>query len=172
MIDWTLFNGADWAIVALLTLSVLVSLWRGFVREAVSLAGWIAAFVIANMFAMELSLLLSNWFASATGRYIAAYAMLFIATLLTAGLLRRLGSSVVRATGLSLLDRLLGTVFGFTRGIIVILVVVYVVRNLVPPENLQSLNQSQLMPHVDMLVQWAQMVFMRFNQEIGPGLTA
>ena len=50
MIDWTLFNEADWAILAVLGLSVVLSLWRGFVKEAASLAGWIAAFVIANVF--------------------------------------------------------------------------------------------------------------------------
>jgi membrane protein required for colicin V production len=53
----------------------------------------------------------------------------------------------------------LGTVFGFARGIIIVLVVVYVLRQLAPPQNLLWLDESQLMPHVDMLGQWVQALF-------------
>ena len=58
-----------------------------------------------------------------------------------------------------MLDRVLGTVFGFARGIILIVVVVFVLRQLLPPRDLLWLDQSRLMPHLDMLVLWAQRVF-------------
>jgi len=54
---------------------------------------------------------------------------------------------------------LLGTVFGVARGIILVLVCVFVLRQLVPPQDLQWLQQSQLMPHLDVLGQWAQEMF-------------
>jgi membrane protein required for colicin V production len=79
-----------------------------------------------------------------------------------------LGTQVVHVTGLTLLDRLLGTVFGFARGIIVVLVLVYLLRQLAPPQNLKWLDQAQLMPHVDMLGQWAQLLFSRYK--LGQGL--
>ena len=72
-----------------------------------------------------------------------------------------LAGQLVRATGLTLLDRLLGTGFGFARGIILILVVVYILRQLVPPTELLWLEKSVLMSHVDMLGRWAQEVFAR-----------
>ena len=80
-----------------------------------------------------------------------------------AGVLGRLGSQVVKVTGLSLIDRLLGTAFGFARGIIIVLVLVYMLRQLAPPQNLQWLDQSQLMPHLDMLAQWVQLLFSNYD---------
>ena len=161
MVDWVNFSAVDWAIIAVLGLSILLSLWRGFVREAVSLAGWIAAFVVANMFVGEMATFLQQWIANVTGRYVAAYALLFAGVLMVAGIAGKLSAQVVKVTGLTLLDRLLGTVFGFARGIIIVLVVVYVLRQLAPPQNLLWLDESQLMPHVDMLGQWVQALFSR-----------
>ena len=161
MVDWVNFTAGDWAIIVVLGLSILLSLWRGFVREAVSLAGWIAAFVIANMFVGEMAAFLQQWIANVTGRYVAAYALLFAGMLMVAGIAGKLSAQVVKVTGLTLLDRLLGTVFGFVRGIIIVLVVVYVLRQLAPPQNLLWLDESQLMPHVDMLGQWVQALFSR-----------
>ena len=163
MLDWTLFNAVDWTIISVLGLSVLLSLWRGFVREAISLAGWIAAFVVANMFVGQVADLLGQWIANVTGRYVAAFALLLAGTLVVAGLLARLGARAVKATGLTLLDRLLGTAFGTARGLIIVLVVVYLLRQLAPPQNLTWLDQSQLMPHLDMLAQWVQLVFTSYQ---------
>jgi membrane protein required for colicin V production len=163
VVDWYKFNAVDWAIIAVVGLSIALSLWRGFVREAVSLIGWLAAFFIANMFVGKMELVLMQWIGNETARYVAAFAILFVATLMVANVLGALGTQVVRVTGLSLLDRLLGTVFGFARGIIIVLVVVYLLRQLAPPQNLVWLEQSQLMAHVDMLGHWAELLFSRYG---------
>ena len=163
MVDWVHFNAVDWTIITVLSLSILLSLWRGFVREAVSLAGWIAAFFIANMFVGAMEVVLTQWISNVTGRYVAAFAILFVATLVMANVLGALGKQVVRVTGLSLLDRLLGTAFGFARGIIIVLVSVYLLKQLAPPQNLKWLDQAQLMPHVDMLGQWVELLFSRYS---------
>jgi membrane protein required for colicin V production len=162
----------DWLIVVVLCASIGLSLWRGFTREAISLAGWVAAFLVANIFSVQLAVLLGQWIDSVTGRYIVAFAALFVGTLVLAGLLARLGKQVVTVSGLSLLDRLLGTLFGFARGVILIVVAVYVLRQLVPPQHLQWLHQSQLMPHIEMLLQWLHIVFSDLGEDLGPGLRA
>jgi membrane protein required for colicin V production len=172
VVDWTQFNEADWIILVVLGLSILLSLWRGFVREAASLAGWIAAFVIANLFIGEMASFLAPWIENITGRYLAAGAILFAGTLVLAGMLGKLGNQVVHATGLTVLDRLLGTVFGFARGIIIVLVVVYLLRHLAPPQNLLWLDQAQLMPHVEMLGQWARMLFSQYQSGQGLGVSS
>ena len=172
MLDWMQFNGADWAILSILGLSIVLSLWRGFVREAISLAGWIAAFVVANMFVDEMARFLAQWIVNVTGRYVAAYALLLVATLVTAGVLGKLGAQVVKVTGLTLLDRLLGTAFGFVRGIIIVLVLVYVLRHLAPPQNLVWLDEAQLMPPLEMLAQWVQLLFANYHSGQGPGITS
>ncbi len=163
MVDWTHLNGVDWIIIVVLSLSTLLSLWRGFAREALSLAGWVAAFVIANLFVDEMASLLGGWIVNIAGRYVASYAILFVGTLIVVGVLVKLTAQVVKVTGLTVLDRVLGTAFGFTRGVILILVAMFVLRQLVPPGDLQWLHQSQLMPHLDMLTYWVQVLFAQFN---------
>jgi membrane protein required for colicin V production len=135
-----------------------------------SLAGWIAAFIVANLFVSEMATVLAPWISNITGRYVAAYALLFAGTLVVVGILVRLSAQVIRATGLTLLDRLLGTAFGFARGLIVVLVLVYLLRQLAPPQNLVWLDQAQLMPHVDMMGQWVQLLFSRYQS--GQGIPA
>ena len=163
MFEWSLFTAVDWVIIVVLVLSTLLSLWRGFVREALSLAGWVAAFLIANLFVDQMASLLSGTISNITGRSVAAYAILFVTTLIASTVLVFLASQFIKATGLTVLDRLLGTVFGFARGIILILVCVFVLRQLASPQDLLWLDQSQLMPHVDMLGRWAQSLFHRAN---------
>jgi membrane protein required for colicin V production len=105
--------------------------------------------------------LLAGAIQNISGRYVAAYALLFVGTLVATTFVTHLASQLVRVTGLTLLDRLLGTGFGFARGIILILVVVYILRQLVPPTELLWLEESVLMSHVDMLGRWAQDAFAR-----------
>ena len=152
-------TAVDWVIVVVLAVSTLLSLWRGFVREALSLAGWVAAFLIANLFVDQMASMLAGTIDNITGRYVASYAILFVATLIIATFVTYLAGQSMWATGLTVLDRLLGTVFGFARGVIIILVVVFVLRQLVSPPDLLWLDQSVLMPHVDMLGQWARGLF-------------
>lgn len=163
MIDWAQLTAVDWVIIVVLSLSTILSLWRGFAREALSLAGWVAAFLVANLLVDQMASLLAGTISNVTGRYVAAYAILFVLTLMAAGLISIFVARLIRATGLSLLDRLLGTVFGFARGLILILVFVFVLRQLVSPKDLQWLHDSQLMPHLDVLGQWAQAMFANSN---------
>ena len=168
--DWMAFNGLDWFIVVVVTLSVLLSLWRGFAREAMSLAGWVIAFVVANLFAVVVANALSGVIANITGRYIVAWAILFVVVLVLSGFAAKLVSRLMLASGLGLLDRLLGTVFGFARGVLIIMALVFVVRQVVPPTERQWLYESQLMPHIDVLTHWAQQVFDRVRPQDWSGI--
>lgn len=163
MIEAGTLNGIDWVIIVILTISTLLSLWRGFVREALSLLGWVAAFLVAHIFVDQMAAMLAGAITNVTGRYVASYAILFVVTLIAFTVIAHLAGKIVSATGLTLLDRLLGTVFGLARGIILILVVTYVVQQLVPPENQQWLQQSLLMPHLQVLANWVQAVFADLN---------
>ena len=156
-------NWVDWAFIAVLTVSTLISLWRGFAREALSLLGWVAAFVLANLFAERLSATLIQFIDNEPARYMAAFALLFVGVLLLFNLLGVLVRQLIRLTGLSILDRLLGTVFGFTRGLIILLVVSFILRQLMPSSNQQAFNESLLMPHLDILMQWVQSTFGTMN---------
>jgi len=171
MSEVSTLTAVDWVIIVVLAISTLLSLWRGFVREALSLAGWVAAFLVANLFVDQMASLLAGTIDNITGRYVAAYAILFVTTLVVSTFATYLAGQLIKATGLTVLDRVLGTVFGFSRGIIIILVCVFVLRQLVPPPDLLWLDQSVLMPHVDMLGQWARDLFERNSSGHWPSIS-
>ena len=110
----------DLALLAVLAVSVLVGLWRGLVFEIVSLLGWVAAFVFANLSADFVSELLPSERANAAVRYWVAYALVFVLVLVVCSLLARMMRALISATPLSLLDRMLGGAFGAARGAVVL----------------------------------------------------
>ncbi len=114
----------DWIIIAILLISTLISIWRGFVREALSLVTWIAAIIISRLFASQVSTLLIDYIDMPSMRLGAAYALLFAGTLIVGALVNNLIAEVVKMTGLGGTDKFFGMFFGFARGGVVILVVV------------------------------------------------
>ncbi|MEQ9396736.1 CvpA family protein [Haliea sp.] len=159
------FTWVDWVVVAIVALSTLLSLLRGFTREALSLLGWIAAFVIAYVFAGELASRMTGLVSNITARYITAWLLLLVGVLLVTGLLSMLMAQMVRATGLGTLDRLLGTIFGFARGVIIVLVLVFLIRELLPPRDQVWLYQAHLMPQIDALLNWAMQMLGQLNSD-------
>lgn len=120
-------NGIDWAIVAVIAVSGLISIWRGFVREAISLATWVLAFWVALFFGPKLMVLMPDSLESPTVRWLAAVIALFMATLLVGGLANFLISTLVEKTGLTGTDRALGVVFGILRGVVIVALAVLLV---------------------------------------------
>ena len=152
-------NGADWIIIAILAASGLLSLWRGFVKEAISLVVWIAAFGIGITFSPQLSTLLAASVENDSLRLILAFILLFIGTLIVGGLINRILASLLKVTGLSGTDRLLGMVFGFFRGAIVILACLIIVPPLVAVDQELWWRESMLIPQFLMLEDWALQAF-------------
>lgn len=157
------FTWVDWAMMGIIGLSTLLSLLRGFTREALSLAGWIAGFVLAYVFAGDLASRMAELISNITARYIAAWLLILVGTLLVSGFISMLMSRLVKVTGLGTLDRLLGTLFGFARGVVIVLVLVFVIRELLSPQDQAWLHQAQLMPQVDTLMNWALLTLGQWN---------
>ncbi|MDD2915161.1 MAG: CvpA family protein [Gallionella sp.] len=117
-------SGFDTAVAGILLVSLLLGLWRGLVYEVLSLLGWPIAFVLSRMFANDFAPLLP--IEQETARVAVAYAAVFIAALIVWGVLAWLFSRLVKAAGLGWLDRMLGGfLFGLLRGVLVILVLVW-----------------------------------------------
>ena len=114
----------DYVVLAIVALSVLLSITRGFVRELLSLAGWVIAFMVANSFAAVLASLLPSTIGNDSIRVVLAFGILFLAALLAMGLVTMLVSALVSAVGLGFTDRFLGSLFGFMRGFAVVLLIV------------------------------------------------
>lgn len=142
-----MFNWADWAIIVVLAISSLISLKRGFVKEALSLAIWVIALIVAYLFSPMLAPMLSAQIESPSLQQMAAFTGLFIATLLVGGAVNYLLATLIKATGLSGTDRLLGVLFGTVRGMVIIMVIVLYLPKLVPVNEDAWWQQSALIPH-------------------------
>lgn len=112
---------ADLVILIALTASLLLGVFRGFVREAFSLAGWLAAYVVARLYHASAVAALSDFISTPSLRLIMAWGGLFVATLVVSMLIGYIVKNVVEGVGLGPLDRLIGGAFGLGRGLILVL---------------------------------------------------
>lgn len=148
----------DWVVIGIIALSTLISLWRGFVREAMSLVVWIGAFVIARTFHPNMQALLTNSIEAPTIRLIVAFAVLFIGTLIVGTLVSNLLARLVKATGLSATDRVLGTVFGLARGVVVVVVALALLR-MTPVTEDAWWDESVTVDEFGRVEEWSRSVF-------------
>ena len=116
-------NVLDIAIVVVLVLSVAWGIWRGFVREFLSLAGWVLAFLAANAVAASLGELLPASWAREEVRVLIAFVVVFVVVLSATTLVAMLLARLFKAAGLGGVDRTLGGVFGLIRGVVILLAV-------------------------------------------------
>lgn len=141
-------NWADWTILGILILSSLAGLSRGLVREAMSLAVWVAALIISWMFSPALAERMVDTIATPSLRQIVAFAGLWIFTMVIGSMINRLLSQLISAAGLKGVDRVLGASFGFVRGVIIALVILMFVPALISVEQDPWWQQSVLIPHI------------------------
>ena len=166
------FTWVDWAIIAIIAISSLISLKRGFVKEALSLVTWIIAGVVAWMFGGALSQHLTEFIEMPSARVIAGCAILFVATLLVGALVNFLISELVRVTGLSGTDRFLGMVFGGARGALLVVVLTGLL-SLAPVQQDPWWQQSSLLPHFLLVADWSKNLILSLSSQwLASGVTA
>lgn len=119
-----MLNWADYIILAIVALSVIVGLFRGFFRESVSLAAWILAFLAAIWFAEPLSGFLAQWIDRPQIARGVAYVSLFIGVLIGGAVVNFLVGKLVRASEFTGTDRTLGSVFGLVRGGVIVVALI------------------------------------------------
>jgi len=158
------FTWVDWAIIAIVAVSSLISLTRGFVKEALSLVTWVVAGVIAWMFGGALSQHLVDYIATPSLQVIAACAILFVTSLLVGALVNFLIGELVRVTGLSGTDRVLGMVFGAARGGLLVVLLVGLL-SLAPVRQDVWWQQSVLLPHFLLVADWSKNLILGFSSQ-------
>jgi membrane protein required for colicin V production len=113
----------DYILIGIVTLSGLIAFFRGFIQETLSLLLWVFAFA-ASMFLNEyLDPYVSDYVNNPEVRRILTIITVFVGIIFFGGLLVKLLRGLVHWSGMGGLDRFLGVLFGFFRGIILIMVI-------------------------------------------------
>lgn len=111
----------DYLVLFVLLCSVIISTWRGLVKEVLSLASWIVSFMIANAYGEDLASMLPDIIPGQITRLIVAFIVLFIGVRLLMMLLTMAIDALIKASGLTVADRGLGGLFGLGRGLVIVL---------------------------------------------------
>lgn len=110
----------DFVILLIIVLSAIVSSVRGFVREALSLSGWVIAFWVSLKFSGGMSVLFDQTIDDPILRLVVSFLMLFVATLIVSTIVNYFAIQMVERTGMTRADRSIGVVFGVLRGILIV----------------------------------------------------
>ena len=129
---------------------MLLSVMRGFVREVLALASWVIAFAAASVLSGTVAGWLSGVIRDEAWRALAAFAAVFVTTLIAMSLLALAVSKLMRKAGLGLEDRLLGGFFGFARGLLIVMVLV-LLGGLTSAPRLPAWNDAMLSPPLEAL---------------------
>lgn len=150
----THLNLADYIILAIIGVSVIIGIWRGFLREFISLATLVAAFAISFIFVEDAALYLVPYLEVPSVRAILAFGGLFLATMLIGGLINIIVGQLVKHTGLSGTDRLIGLVFGAVRGaaLVALLVLVFATQTPLPED--PWWQESALLGRFELMAVW------------------
>lgn len=149
---------ADFIILGILLLSTFISLLRGFLKEALSLVGWILSLWVAYKFSYGFSALFLQAIPGETLRLLVAVMILFVLTLISTSVFNFFALRVIKLSVLTGADRFLGLVFGLLRGTLVVL-------SLVLLAGLSSLptqpwwKESLFLGHFQMIALWVLDVF-------------
>ena len=117
---WADLAWADLAVLAIIGLSSVLSLFRGFVREAIALTGWIAGLWLAFQFGEVAAGWFDPWVESPDVRSVLGFVTVLAAALVVAGVTARLAGGFVHVTGMGGTDRVLGMIFGAGRGAVIV----------------------------------------------------
>lgn len=115
---------ADLIVLGIIFISVIISLMRGFVKEALSLTGWLASLWIAMTFSSGMAELFGTSIKDPTLRLLAAFVCLFVLSLLVGAIINFFATQFIQRAGLSGIDRTIGGVFGLLRGVLLVTIIV------------------------------------------------
>ena len=148
-----MLNWIDFALIGVIALSTIISIVRGFVKEAISLVVWFSALFIASQFYPDVAVYFTS-IEDAVLRNGAAIALLFVATLIVGGLVNYTISQLVKVTGLSGTDRALGAVFGALRGVLIVSASLFFIDTFTPSSEAQWWQESVLIPEFAIIIEW------------------
>lgn len=146
IMNWHAYNWVDWLLILIVLVSIGISVVRGFVREILSVAVWVLATLNAYLLGNRMASLMTTWVAESSLRLTLGMAALFIMTLLVGALLNYVLTEMVKSSGLTTADRILGSAFGLLRGIVILMALSFYLPS--GMKHGDGWRQSVLAPHV------------------------
>ena len=144
------FTLIDGIVALVIVLSALLAYSRGFVREAMAIVGWIAAAVLAFLFAPQVEPMIREL--PIVGEFIAdscelsiiaAFAAVFALALIVVSFFTPLFSTIVRRSAAGGIDQGLGFLFGVARGILLVAVAFFVYDTVITAQEFTMVDDSR-----------------------------
>ncbi|WP_299370134.1 CvpA family protein [uncultured Tateyamaria sp.] len=144
------FTIIDGVVAVVIILSALLAYGRGLVREAMAIAAWIAAAILAFLFAPRVEPLVRE--IPVVGDFLAdscelsiigAFALVFAVALIIVSLFTPLFSSLVRRSALGGLDQGLGFLFGVARGVLLVAIAFFVYDTVITGQEFTIVDESR-----------------------------
>ena len=142
----------DYVILAIVVVSAGISVIRGFLREAISLAGWVLAFWLALTFADDISALFAKSISQPAMRHAVAFFAIVVMTLIITAIVMYFVRLIVDKTEITGTDRALGIVFGIARGIVIVAILVLFAGLTALPKD-PWWKESLFLPHLQVLAE-------------------
>lgn len=144
----------DIFILFVIGVSCLLGVFRGLIKEALSLVFWIGAIIAAGVFSTMAGSWLSGFIDSPMLQRVAAFVLIFVVVVFVGGLIGNGISRLLSVAGLGAADRALGAMFGVVRGVVIITVIVMLTARFSFTQ--QFYSESQAMPYVMTMATWLQ----------------
>ncbi len=144
----------DILILLILAIAIGTGFWRGFIHETLSLLSWVAAFIVARVFAPDVAHWLQQHIESEALILLLSWVIPFISTFLIFSLLKVLLISLINIAGLRPVDRMLGAVFGAMKGVLLVTAIVLVIQLVLSRSGEPFKTDSKLIPHFQVVALW------------------
>jgi len=142
-------NITDIVIIMVILVSVSLSWYRGFTREAISLGTWFSALIITYMFGQNFGVLLSDYIEASTTMIMGlARVLLFGITLIVGALVNNLVGRLIKTSGLNSTDKSMGVIFGTARGVLIVMLLAAGVRWFELQKGQSWWYDSRIVPYV------------------------
>lgn len=148
-------SSVDYLLLCIIAISAVIGLWRGLVREMMSVMVWVAAFWVAYIETYTVAGYLHNWISDRGLRLVAAFLLIFVVVYLIGFVLSRLLTKLVEAVGMTATDRIAGSGFGVVRGVVLVSVLVLLV-DMTPMVQESAWQQSYMVGVFDNMLHWVQ----------------
>lgn len=159
------FQWLDFIILGIIFLSTVTGLFRGFIKEIVAILAWVIGIWLAYENYQTLAFWFHTYIHDKALRSVLSFILILFAVLLGGAIFNAFFHFVLKSTGLSGINRLLGMVFGALRGIIIVALIITFIQMTSLPYHSYTKN-SLLYPKFKPLTTWLQQLMPRQINQI------